>query len=97
MFGRTKDPNDHIVVVEVEKPSPVPSLTAESKGAILSLKGHPGISYLLARLHLQCSYLETALRNNRHNDLCEVSALQAGIFWSSWLQRQLEEPAGAPK
>ena len=77
-------------VVEVEK-GPT---SLGSSADIASLAEHPGMHALMARLRVQRSMLDSALRSNRHDSLADVAKLQAGIQWIAWIERQVNLAVG---
>lgn len=80
-----------ILIVEVEKPRPSQELSQSAQESLQTLGSHPAFQYLLAKLKLQRSMLETKLRNERHASLTEVEFIQSGIFWSRWLEDQVSK------
>jgi len=88
MFGRKVEPIVVTKVLEVERPAALPDIDHET---LATLQHHPGMLYLLAKLRLQKAYLDNKLRYECQPDLRSYDMLQAGIFWASWLERQLEQ------
>jgi hypothetical protein len=86
-------PKTNYLVVEVERPRPLTDLKKMKDGeaAVASLQGHPGFEYLLAKFRVQKALLERSLRSELHQDLNSVLRLQAGVFWSGWLEEQLTQ------
>jgi hypothetical protein len=84
-FTRPKTPR--WTIVELEKPVPVLEHTDDA--AILSLKGHPGITALLNRLRLQRAVLESQLLTRHFKDLNDVNFLQSGISWSRIFESEI--------
>ena len=79
----------HYTVIEVEKKHPLTE-TSESIEAVRTLEDHPGFQWLLSKLRLQASRLQSELLQGRHKDIREVEFLQSGIQWCGWLQSQLD-------
>jgi hypothetical protein len=77
---------EQIKIIEVDTPSKLRDIPQE---ALQGLESHPGFQYLLQRLALQRAALKTKLCNEVHSDIRAVDVIQAGIFWSGWLERQL--------
>lgn len=75
-------------IIEVEAPKPQVS-SPELEESIKSLAAHPGFAALLNRLRLQRSQLESKLRTDFDAKLDNLRFLQSGIFWTGWLERQL--------
>jgi len=78
-------------LVEVKAPRTPLRWDASTKEAVSTLQSHPGFLALCERLALQRARLETQLSHDVHKDLREVDMLQAGIYWCSWLQEQVEK------
>lgn len=76
------------VVVEVEK-TPSPIETPETLASIVALSGNSGFQWLLSKLRSQRARLQAELANAEHTSLTSVHNLQNGIFWTGWLERQL--------
>lgn len=76
-------------VIEIEKPRPNVRVDKESRQMVTSLAAHPGFQILLDRLKEQRSLLESKLKSERHTKLEDVEFLQSGIFWTNWLESQL--------
>lgn len=86
-------------IVEVPQPKPQPP-DPEAAKSMLTLAEHPGFLYLVNKLKLQRHLLESKLKNDRHAKLGDVEFLQSGIFWTNWLEQQVNEQvyqARAPK
>lgn len=65
-----------------------------SNSDIASLANHPGMVALLARMRIQRAAIEGLLRNGKHHDLSEVTKLQAGVLWLSWMEKQVNLAVG---
>jgi hypothetical protein len=61
----------------------------EIREAIGTLSSHAGFVALEARLNVMNGLLKTKLNGERHADLRAVDFLQAGIYWSQWLQQEV--------
>lgn len=72
-------------VVELEKDSAA-DLDDESIKAIPGLESNPGFRAVCAKLRLQRAMLQSKLDNTHHKDIREVDFLQAGLYWSKWLE-----------
>lgn len=81
-------------VIEVEKPRPLAD-DGDADSTIVTLQHHPGFQRLMGKLKLERSVLETKLKNARHDSLRDVEFIQSGIFWASWLERQVEKEVSA--
>lgn len=77
-------------VVELTLPSPLPELTQEVSNAVAALESNPGMEYLLDKLRLRKSYLDTLLRTKKHESLREVDYLQLGVQWCGWLESEIK-------
>jgi hypothetical protein len=78
------------MVIEIEKGVP----TQVDREALVSLSGHPGITALINKLRLQRQYLETQLIKERHETLRDADILQLGIYWSRFVESQIEQAIG---
>lgn len=80
-----------VKIVEIEKQLGVPELDTSSAASVASLRDHPGMQYLLAKMRLQAQLLKGTLATTRHKDLKDVEFLQSGVAWLNWLQQQLDK------
>jgi len=78
-------------IVEVEKPRTQYRWDDNTRNAVSTLTSHPGFVALCDKLNLIRSQLKTKCYASVHKDLREVDYLQAGIFWSGWLQEQISQ------
>lgn len=86
------------LVVEIEKPRPLPVATTEDQiQAVRQLEHSPGFQVLLQKFRLQRAVLEAHLKKSNHDSLRKVIRLQEGIFWMSWLEDQLTRAIGWKK
>jgi len=93
-FGLHKEPElevvHHYQTVEIEAPASLPGLhDPETPQAVAALNAHPGFMFLMAKLKMQRSLIESKLKHERHHDIREVDNLQSGIFWTRWLEDQV--------
>ena len=88
LFGRNKQVETKFEVVPVEGPR-LPEMTPELREAIWSLSHHPGFQYLATKLRTQKALLLKTLQEGRHTDIRDVDFIQGGIFWTGWLDNQL--------
>lgn len=75
-------------VVEVEK-GLVLELDEDTSSLIAGLETNPGFQWLVNRLKLQRSVLETRLKTQKHETLRDVDYLQLGIQWCNWLENEV--------
>lgn len=77
-------------IVEIEVPrTPLQGGDSEEmRASIATLPSHPGFQYLLKKLAVQHAALRGKLDFERHTSLAEVDFLQAGLFWSAWLDTE---------
>ena len=61
----------------------------ELREVISTLSAHAGFIALTDRLNTMNFMLKTKLNGERHADLRAVDFLQAGIYWSHWLQQEV--------
>lgn len=74
-------------IVEVRVPrNKVRAWDDNTREAVASLSHHPGFLALVERLELTKSQITSSLNFTQHKELRHVDFLQAGIFWSGWLQ-----------
>ena len=85
-FGSGEKP--HVMIVEVEKPRPVPTANRDIAASLSTLQGHPGFQWLLSRLRLQRELLRSSLSTQRQKSLTDVEFLQSGVAWTGWLEEQ---------
>ena len=92
MFKKVKSWLFPTIYKVVEIPLPRPSIEASHDllESVRTLAAHPGFTYLLNKLKVQRAALETTLVSSRHASLRDVEFIQSGIFWTGWLQSQLE-------
>ncbi len=94
MFNRLRElfkPKVIYKIVEVAKPRPFYRWDQNTKDSIGTLSSHPGFVALTERLALTKAQLESTLKQTMHKDLRQVDFLQSGLFWSQWLQEQVEK------
>ena len=77
-----------IEIIEVEQPRHID--LADSIESLEALSHHPGFTALMARLRLSRAQLQSRLATNLGATLDEVRFLQAGIYWSGWLETQIK-------
>lgn len=90
IYTRLKTPR---MVIEIEKGVP----TSVDREALASLEGHPGITALINKLRLQRQYLEAQLVKDRHETLRDADILQLGIYWTRFVESQIEQAIGTTK
>jgi|SRR5690242_15366887 len=76
-------------IVEVQAPRTQVGWDKEMRETVATLSAHPGFVALLDRLKLQSSFLKSKLVGAEHKEMKDVIFLQAGIYWSDWLQQQI--------
>jgi hypothetical protein len=79
----------HYHIVEVPTGQKLPELTGDLRESIKALANHPGFVYLLARFRHQKSAMENALREGINLTETQLRYLQAGIFWSSAIEKDV--------
>jgi hypothetical protein len=90
IFTRLKTPR---MIIEIEKGVP----TQVDREALASLQGHPGITALINKLRLQRQYMEAQLIKDRHETLRDADILQLGIYWTRFVESQIEQAIGTAK
>lgn len=88
--------SDKLILVLEPKGTTRMALTPEVKESIRSLKHNPGFQYLLNKLSLQREFMRKTLEEEAHVDIRKVDRLQNGIYWSNWLERQVNEINATP-
>lgn len=78
-------------IVEVKAPRPAYTWDQNTRDAVSTLSAHPGFIAITDRLALTKAQLESTNNRSVKKDLREADFLQAGIFWSGWLQEQVEK------
>ena len=78
-------------IVEVKAPRPSYRWDQNTKDAVSTLSAHPGFVALTDRLALTKAQIESTLKQTMHKDLRQVDFLQAGLFWSQWLEEQVSK------
>lgn len=64
--------------------------------SVTTLNAHPGFLYLMQRLSLQNAAIKTQLSFVQPKDMRQVDFLQAGIYWSNWLQMEMDRATKRP-
>lgn len=82
-------------ILEIESTKRIPPLDASTREAVTSLRSHPGFQYLLGKLRVERAVFESQLRNTRHSNISDVAYLQAGAFWTNWLEKEVSREVGA--
>jgi hypothetical protein len=83
-------------IIEVERPRTSPEDLPELREGLKALGANPYFAWLLGRLKAQRNFLETRLKESRFDKIEDVSFVQGGVFWTGWLQREVERLTLAP-
>lgn len=78
-----------VFVVEVEKPRKLPTFDDNIRASVAILADQPGFVYLLAKHRFIHDTLKRQLETAKHEKLDDVAYLQHGLFWSRWLENEL--------
>lgn len=78
----------HLIVERAPNETP-PKLSPELLESVLSIKGHPGWEYLVAKLRYQRQVLRAHLETDPLRSLDQALELRAGIKWTGWLEDQM--------
>jgi hypothetical protein len=78
-------------IVEVKAPRPILKWDQSTQDAVSTLTSHPGFVALIERLSLTKAQLKSKNDTQWKKDLREADFLQAGIFWCSWLQNEVDK------
>jgi hypothetical protein len=84
-------------VVEVERPRAELTELPEMREGLKALSSNPYVEWLVGRLKAQKNNLETRLKATRFDRVEDVSFVQSGVFWTGWLERELERLTAAPQ
>jgi hypothetical protein len=79
----------HYHIIEIEKGAKLPELTGDLKESLKALVNHPGFQYLLMRFRHQKAAITTALQEGMRLSETELRFLQAGTYWTSYLERDI--------
>lgn len=83
--------NKHIYhIIEIEKGSKLPELTADLKESLKAIGNFPAFQYLMLRFRNQKAGMETALREGMNLSESQLRYLQAGIYWSGQIERDIK-------
>ena len=84
-------------IIEVERPRTSPSEDLpELREGLKALGANPYFAWMLGRLKAQRNFLETRLKESRFDKIEDVSFVQGGVFWTGWLEREVERLTVAP-
>lgn len=83
-------------IIEVERPHQPPTDLPDLREGLKALVGNPYFDHLLGRLRAQRNFLETRLKDSRFEKIEDVSFVQGGVFWTGWLEREIERLTMAP-
>ncbi|MBZ5617096.1 MAG: hypothetical protein LAO23_24150 [Acidobacteriia bacterium] len=85
-------------VVEVSKPRPESlEVTPELREGLRTLNANPFMKVIMARLQQQRFALEAALKGTRFAKTEDIAYVQQGVFWTGWLERELNRLTEAPE
>lgn len=96
MFKDKEIHHHHYHIVEVEKGTKLPELTGDLKESLKILPSQPAFNYILQRLRFQKAAMETTLREGINLTEVQLRYLQAGIFWSSQIEKDIHLLTQAP-
>lgn len=95
MFEKWRRKETRLVEVPVNKS--LPRADADIVASLRALPTNLGFAWLTSRLELAGRLLTSRLQNDRHETMREVDALQLGIQWCNWLQRELASVTSQPE
>lgn len=84
-------------VLEIEGSLKLPELSADLKDSLRSLQYHPGHNYMLSRLKLEQANLRKYLAEGFKLSEQELHHLQAGVFYTGWLEREINRLTSVPR
>jgi hypothetical protein len=94
LFGKYTDyfaKNVKYKIIEVPPHRTQTRWDDDTKAAVSTLSSHPGFVALMDRMFLQRALIEQKLTREFHKDMREVDVLQAGLYWLTWLQDQVQK------
>jgi hypothetical protein len=77
-------------VVELDRDSRLPEITADLRESLKALALNPAFNYLLQRFRVKKSAMEATLREGFKLDEQQLRYCQAGIFWAGEIERDLK-------
>lgn len=83
-------------IVEVEKAPRLPELTTELREGISQLQHIPAFQYLLAKSRVQKAAMQAQLNNGLDLPENALRCLQAGIYWLTFLDREITTATKIP-
>lgn len=88
-------------VVEFDKQTKLPELTGDLRESLKSLALQPAFQYLMQRFRVKKAAMETSLREGFKLDEQQLRYLQAGVYWSGEIERDIklltqEQPTRRP-
>jgi len=76
-------------IIEVEKGTKLPELTADLKESLKTLQFSPAFQYLIMRFRNQRAAMTAALQGGMNLTELQLRYLQAGIHWAGELERDI--------
>lgn len=83
--------------LELSKPVHLAPVTPELKDSLRALQLHPGFQYLMSRLSLEQANVKKFLEEGFKATETELRFLQAGVYYTGWLQREIERLTSVPR
>lgn len=77
-------------VIEVDAPRTPRRWDKETREAVATLNSHPGFIALRERLASQQAAIKSTLNRSLQKDLRSVDFLQSGVFWTGWIQAEVD-------
>jgi hypothetical protein len=84
-----------VKVIEVDKGSRLEPMSPELRESLKTLQHNPAFQYLLTKLRYQRARVQNHLNNEA--DEKNMRYAQAGIFWLSWLEGEINAVTKAPR
>jgi hypothetical protein len=82
--------------IEVEKGTRLPELTNDLKESLAVLSHHPAFQYILMRLRFEKGQVQAYLNEGYQLDDKALRYLQAGIYWLSYIETQVNSLTRQP-
>lgn len=83
-------------VVEIERETKLPPVTADLRESLKTLQYHPGFQYLIHKMKYEKAALAKYLHEGFNLTEKELHHLQAGIHYIGWIEAELGRLAAAP-
>lgn len=76
-------------VVEVPTGTKLPEITGDLRESLKTLQFNPAFSYIIQRLRVQRAGVQNALQEGLQLTETQIRFLQAGLYWLSYLEKDI--------